>query len=1507
MKNVQDAPGRRGLYDPAFEHDACGVGFVVNVQGEPSHEIIRKGVEILANLTHRGASGQDPETGDGAGLLLQLPHRFLRKVAREGGFTLPEPGRFGVGTLFLSGDADVRDWQMRTMEEAVAGEDLGFLGWRDVPVDADALGWLARERLPTIRQLFVDGAGLEGLDLERKLYITRRVAENRARERGGEAWRRFHLPSLSSRIIVYKGLLLSQQIEAFYPDLADPELESALALVHQRYSTNTFPTWDLAQPFRFLAHNGEINTLRGNANWMLARQRSMDSEAFGEELQKLLPVLREDASDSFQLDNALELLVLSGRSIAHAICMLIPEAWQMHEHMSPERRAFYEYHYNLLEPWDGPASIAFTDGTRVGAVLDRNGLRPSRFVETKDGFVVMASEVGVLQVEPDNVARKGRLEPGRIFLVDTEAGRIVADEEIKDELIRRQPYREWLDEHILRLHDLPRAGALAEPAPDERIRLQKAFAYTVEDERILLQPMIATGKEAIGSMGDDTALACLSDRPRLLFDYFKQQFAQVTNPPIDSIRERLVMSLRTTFGPSWNLLDERPQYARVIELRHPLLTNDEVATLQALERDDFQSRTLPMVFEPGGGRSLESALERLGRQASEAVAEGATLLFLSDRHVGPGRVPIPSLLATAAVQAHLTREGTRTACNLIVETGEAREVGHFALLVGFGATAVNPYLAYATIDGMLEDGTFLPEDLTRDRAHRNYFKAVNKGLLKILAKMGISTLQSYRGARIFEAVGLSDEVVERYFSGTPSRVSGVDLDVIAREAEVRHERGFPSRGEVDPELDAGGQYQWRRRGERHVLNPDTIAKLQHAVQFDDFERFGRFSDAVDDAERNLCTLRGLFDLDLADEPVPLDEVEPASEIVKRFCTGAMSFGSISAEAHETLAIAMNRLGGRSNSGEGGEDPFRYIPDDNGDLRRSAIKQVASGRFGVTSWYLTNGDELQIKMAQGAKPGEGGQLPGHKVSPEIASIRHSTEGVGLISPPPHHDIYSIEDLAQLIHDLKCANPKANVSVKLVSESGVGTVAAGVAKGKADNILVSGYDGGTGASPQTSIKSAGVPWEIGLAETQQTLVMNNLRGRVRLQVDGGLRTGRDVVIGALLGADEFGFSSAPLVAMGCIMMRVCHLNTCPVGIATQDERLRRRFEGTVEHVVRYFTFLAEEVRVWMSKLGFRRFDDMVGRVERLGIDEGVRSKHWKAKGLDFSDLLYKPDVPHPIRHCETQDHGLEEALDNELIERARPALEDGERVEMDLPIRNIHRTVGTMLGSEVSRRYASEGLPEDTITIRFSGSTGQSFGAWLPHGITMVVSGDANDYIGKGLCGGKIAVRVPEGSDFEPGENIIVGNVALYGATSGTAYFNGRAGERFCVRNSGANAVVEGIGDHGCEYMTGGHVVVLGPVGRNFAAGMSGGVAYVLDEAGAFEDHCNTAMVLLEEMKPQDDKLVRRLLTNHRKWTGSAKAAEVLDGWDAARARFVKVMPVDYKRALGARIGAESGNE
>ena len=1497
-------PAPQGLYDPRFEHDACGVGFVCRIDGTRSQDIIRQGAQILACLTHRGAALADPRTGDGAGMLLQIPHDFFRSVCGELGIELRAPGQYGVGMMFLPDDAERRRRCEAVVEAVIAEEGQELLGWRDVPVVPEEIGDLARSSMPAIRQVFL-GRSADVPDddaFERKLYVIRKVMQNRLWHT--EEHRDFYACSFSARTIVYKGLLLGTQIEPFYRDLSDERFVSALALVHQRYSTNTWPTWDLAQPFRTLCHNGEINTLRGNGNWMIAREAIMRSELFGDDLKKVFPIIREGASDSNQLDNALEFLMLAGRSLPHAMMMLIPEAWDTDPLIAEEKKAFYEYNACMQEPWDGPASIPMTDGTRIGAVLDRNGLRPSRYYVTKDGLVIMASECGVLPVDPANVAYKGRLQPGRMFLVDTEQGRIIDDEELKSEHASRHPYGQWLAENRLTLDDLPETTPTYAPDPSTRRTRQRLFGYTLEDSRILLAPMVTNGREADGSMGNDTPLACLSEHPSLLFAYFKQIFAQVTNPAIDSVREQLVMSLVSTIGAERNPLEETPEHARLLRLSQPILSDEELERVRRIEHPNFRAVTLQMAWKANGelGTSLASALARLRSEAARAVRSGANVLILSDRETGPDALPIPSLLATSAVHHHLIREGLRMGCGLVIETGEAREVGQFALLVGYGAAAVNPYLAFETIDELVADGSFVPAELEVETAHANFVKAIGKGLLKITAKMGISTLHSYRGGQLFEAVGISSAVIDEYFTGTASRIGGVDLETLAQESRMRHERAFPTSIESERELDVGGQYQWRRDGERHLLNPGTVHRLQQAVRTNSYQTYKGFAEVIDDQSREQFTIRGMLRFRPDRQPIAIDEVEPIESIMRRFCTGAMSFGSISLEAHETLAVAMNRIGGKSNSGEGGEDSDRFEPDANGDWRRSAIKQVASGRFGVTSWYLTNADELQIKIAQGAKPGEGGQLPGHKVDRNIARVRNSTPGVGLISPPPHHDIYSIEDLAQLIHDLKNSNPSADVSVKLVSVSGVGTIAAGVSKGHAETVLIVGHDGGTGASPQTSIKHAGVPWEIGLSETQQCLVMNDLRGRIRVHMDGQLRTGRDVLIGALLGADEFGFGTIALVTLGCIMMRVCHLNTCPVGVATQNAKLREKFTGSADHAVNYFRFVAQEVREGLAELGYRSLDEVIGRVELLEPDPEVRP--WKLRqGLDFDAILHRPEPPvpgGPIRHTHGQDHGLDKALDLDLIRRCAPALERAEHVEFESPIRNVNRTVGTMLGHELSKAHGEDGLPDDTIVIRFTGSAGQSFGAFVPRGITLHVTGDANDYIGKGLCGGKLIVHPSADSSFEWAENIVIGNVACYGATRGEAYFAGLAGERFCVRNSGVQAVVEGVGDHGCEYMTAGRVAILGPTGQNFAAGMSGGIAWVWDPEQRLPIRTNKELVDLDSVDDEAHAAeLRQLIERHFDYTKSPRARHLLDNWETVLPQFVQVFPRDYKRVLAGR--------
>ncbi len=1495
-------PDAQGLYHPQNERDACGIGFVASIKGQKSHDIIVKGIQVLLNLTHRGACGCDPETGDGAGVLIQIPHKYFTRECAKLGFTLPAPGEYGVGMTFLPVEPPARRTAEGLIERLVAEEGLTLLGWRDTPIDGAAIGRVARASQPYIQQVFVGRArGMREDQLERKLYLVRKRAESEvaAGDMPGKSF--FYIPSLSARTIVYKGLLLAPQIGRFYPELSDPDVLSALCLVHQRFSTNTFPTWQLAHPYRYIAHNGEINTLRGNVNWMNARESVLRSPLFGDDLKKLFPVIQPSGSDSAAFDNALELLVMAGRDITHAMAMLIPEAWAKDEGMDAQKRAFYEYHASLMEPWDGPAAIAFTDGRSIGATLDRNGLRPARYMVTHDDLIVMASESGVLPVKPEEVKSKGRLQPGKMLLVDTVEGRIVSDDELKARLYGRNPYQLWLKENQVTLESL--AEPPREHAADHETLLerQRAFGYTDEDLRMVLAPMAQKGEEPVGSMGADTPLACLSDKPQPLFHYFRQLFAQVTNPPIDPIREELVMSLTSYIGTERNILAETPQHCHTLKLPHPILTNRDLEKLRRVSQGDFLAATLPMLFAAEeGGRGLERALDQLCRRASLAIKSGYSLLILSDRGLDIDYAPIPSLLALTAVHNHLVREGTRTQVALIIESGEPREVMHFALLIGYGASAVNPYLTLETLQVGQEAW---PVRVDPETAVANFIKAINKGLLKTFSKMGISTLQSYRGAQVFEAIGLSRKLVDKYFTGTVSRIEGVGLDVLAEEVVRRHRFAYRARGESETELAVGGNYHYRVRGEYHLVNPSTISKLQHAVRQENPKTFQEYTDLIDRQNRQLVTLRGLLEIKKSSAPIPLEEVEPAASIVKRFAAGAMSFGSISKEAHETLAIAMNRIGGKSNTGEGGEDEARYH-----DQRRSAIKQVASGRFGVTAEYLVNADELQIKMAQGAKPGEGGQLPGHKVDETIARVRHSIPGVGLISPPPHHDIYSIEDLAQLIYDLKNVNPRARISVKLVAEVGVGTVAAGVAKAHADVVLISGDSGGTGASPLSSIKHAGLPWELGLAETQQVLLLNDLRSRIRVQTDGKLQTGRDVVIAALLGAEEFGFATMPLISLGCIMMRKCHLNTCPVGIATQDPVLRARFEGQPEHVINFFFFIAEQMREHMAKLGFRTVDEMVGHVDK--IDAAAADVHWKAKGIDLSSILYSPALPSRVaRRCmQAQDHGLNQALDHQLIAKAAPALKSKTPVSATFAIRNVHRTVGAMLGGEIARRYGSAGLPEGTIHFKFNGSAGQSFGAFVPSGVTLELEGDSNDYMGKGLSGGRLIAYPPKTSSFLPEESILVGNVVLYGATDGEAFLNGIAGERFAVRNSGATAVVEGVGDHGCEYMTKGTVVVLGMTGRNFAAGMSGGIAYVYDEQGDFETRrCNKASVDLEPLASQEDvDRVRGLLERHRDLTGSPRAAWILEHWADAQPRFIKIFPHEYKRVLGiARLEPVSG--
>ncbi|MBG0829588.1 glutamate synthase large subunit [Planomonospora sp. ID67723] len=1478
-------PEPQGLYHPSHEHDACGVAMVADVAGRRGHDIVAKALTALCNLDHRGAQGSEPDTGDGAGILTQIPDAFLRAVVD---FPLPAAGAYAAGTAFLASDSEAREIAVRMIEEIAAEEGLTVLGWRDVPVDRALPGPSARAVMPFFRQLFVASPGGEtGLALDRLAFCLRKRAEHEVD---------VYFPSLSSRTIVYKGMLTPGQVEPFFPDLSDERYETAIALVHSRFSTNTFPSWPLAHPYRYVAHNGEINTVKGNRNWMRAREAMLATANIPGDLSRLFPICDPDSSDTGSFDEALELLHLAGRSLPHAVLMMIPEAWENHTEMDPARRAFYEFHASLMEAWDGPASISFSDGTLVGAVLDRNGLRPGRFWVTDDGLVVLGSEAGVLDIAPERVVRKGRLQPGRMFLIDTARGKIIEDDEIKSELAAELPYAEWLHAGLVRFEELPARtrGVLpdgVEGATREAlVKRQQTFGYTEEELRIILAPMAKTGAEPIGSMGTDTPVAVLSEKPRLLFDYFSQLFAQVTNPPLDAIREELVTSLASTLGPEGNLLDPGPASCRQLVLPYPVIDNDELAKIIHINDEGalpgFQPHVVSGLYEVGGGgEALLRRLEEIRAEVSEAIANGARIIVLSDRGSSDVLAPIPSLMLTGAVHHHLIAEKTRTRVGLVIEAGDARECHHMALLIGYGAGAVNPYLAIETVEDMVDSGVLAVD---RYKAVRNLIKAYGKGVLKVMSKMGVSTVASYTGAQIFEALGLGQEVVDTCFAGTTSRLGGVGFDVLARETAERHRRAYPRAANAHRRLEVGGEYQWRREGEPHLFNPETVFKLQHATRTRRYEIFKEYTSLVDSQAEKLMTLRGLFTFrDGVREPISIDEVEPVSEIVKRFSTGAMSYGSISMEAHETLAIAMNRLGGKSNTGEGGEDPERlYDP-----ARRSAIKQVASGRFGVTSEYLVNADDLQIKMAQGAKPGEGGQLPGHKVYPWIAKTRHSTPGVGLISPPPHHDIYSIEDLAQLIHDLKNANPVSRVHVKLVAEVGVGTVAAGVSKAHADVVLISGHDGGTGASPLTSLKHAGAPWELGLAETQQTLLLNGLRDRITVQVDGQLKTGRDVVIAALLGAEEYGFATAPLIVSGCVMMRVCHLDTCPVGVATQNPELRKRFSGKPEFVVNFFEFIAEEIREYLAQLGFRSLDEAIGHAELL--DTTSAENHWKAAGLDLSPILHRPELPAgaALRRTVAQDHGLAAALDNTLIQLAEGALNEGRRVTLELPIRNVNRTVGTMLGHEVTKRYGGAGLPDDTIDVRFTGSAGNSFGAFVPRGITLRLTGDANDYLAKGLSGGRITLRPHEQASLEG--HIIAGNVGLYGATSGEVYVRGVMGERFCVRNSGATAVVEGVGDHGCEYMTGGRVVVLGPTGRNFAAGMSGGVAYLLDLDPA---RVNREMVEIEALSEDDSEELRKIIETHLAETGSTVAKELLADWDPSR--FGKIMPTDYKRVLKA---------
>ncbi|MBU6347831.1 MAG: glutamate synthase large subunit [Actinomycetales bacterium] len=1496
MTFASATPSAQGLYRPEYEHDACGVAWVATLTGEHRHDIVQKALTALRNLDHRGASGAEINSGDGAGILTQIPDEFFRSAVD---FNLPATGNYAAGIAFLPKDDLSRANARNLIEQIAEEENLEILGWRILPIDSSEVGPTALDVMPYFEQLFVAGrAGESGIELDRKTFVLRKRAEHEAK---------VYFPSLSSRTIVYKGMLTTGQLEPFFPDLSDPKFTSAIGLVHSRFSTNTFPSWPLAHPYRFIAHNGEINTVRGNRNWIATRESQFATDLIDGDLSRLFPICSPTGSDSASLDEVLEMIHLSGRSLPHAVLMLVPEAWENNTNMDPDVRAFYQFHSSLTEPWDGPANVSFTDGTVIGSVLDRNGLRPGRYWVTDDGLVVLASEAGVLHdIDQTRIVRKGRLQPGRMFLVDVAQGRIVEDEEIKRELASAAPYAKWLAEGQVHLEDLPEREHIVHPHGSV-IRRQQTFGYTEEELRILVAPMAKSGGEALGSMGTDTPIAVLSQRPRLLFDYFIQLFAQVTNPPLDAIREELVTSLRSSIGPEVNLLSATADHCKQLTVPFPVIDNDELAKIVHINAEGDRPGLAAVKIQglypvAGGAAALEARIAEICTEVSKHVAQGKRFIVLSDRDSSADLAPIPSLLLTAAVHHHLIREKDRTKVGLVVEAGDVREVHHVALLIGYGAAAVNPYLAMESVEDLVRTGFI--SGIPAEKAVRNLVKALGKGVLKVMSKMGISTVSSYTGAQVFEAIGLAQDLVDKYFTGTTSRLGGVGLEVLAREIAERHETAYPPSG-IPPAhrtLRIGGEYQWRREGEPHLFNPETVFRLQHSTRTGRYDIFRQYTKEVNDQSEQLMTLRGLFKFRTAErEPISIDEVEPIESIVKRFSTGAMSYGSISGEAHETLAIAMNRLGAKSNTGEGGEDPERFTSEENGDSKRSAIKQVASGRFGVTSEYLVNSDDIQIKMAQGAKPGEGGQLPGHKVYPWVAKTRHSTPGVGLISPPPHHDIYSIEDLAQLIHDLKNANPQARVHVKLVSEVGVGTVAAGVSKAHADVVLISGHDGGTGASPLTSLKHAGAPWEIGLAETQQTLLLNGLRDRIVVQTDGQLKTGRDVVIAALLGAEEYGFATAPLVVMGCVMMRVCHLDTCPVGVATQNPELRKKFSGKPEFVVNFFEFIAQEVREILAELGFRSLDEAIGHSEVLDVERAVN--HWKASGLDLSPILYRPtlDPTTPLRQVTTQDHGLARALDNKLIEICQPAINEGEAVRAQLEIKNVNRTVGTMLGSEVTRKWGGQGLPEGTIDLLFTGAAGQSFGAFLPAGITLRLEGDANDYVGKGLSGGRIVVRPDRGAPLTAEQNIIAGNVIGYGATSGHIFLRGIVGERFCVRNSGATAVVEGVGDHGCEYMTGGRAVVLGPTGRNFAAGMSGGIAYLLD---ALTHNINKEMVEIEQLDEQDLEFLENILGQHLAETDSAVAKSLLENWPAQAGRFTKVMPTDYRRVLNAKAKAEA---
>ena len=1492
-------PEEEGLYTPEAEKDSCGVGFIAHKYGAKSHEVVEQGLEILIRLAHRGAVGADPETGDGAGISIQMPDKFLRKVMAEKDVDLPPQGEYGVGMLFLPQDKEERTKVMELIEKIVGQGEQEVLAWRDVPVDEDKIGENAASEAPYIKQVFIKQNGA-GEDFELKLYFLKRKIEKAVNELDLAEADLFNVTSLSTKTLIYKGLLLAEQISKFYLDLKDESMESGFALVHQRYSTNTFPSWDLAQPFKYLAQNGEINTLRGNINWMQAREPSLASDRLGDEIKELFPITDETASDSANLNSVVELMVASGMDVVEAMTMLIPEAWSKNEFLAEDIKAYHEYNAALMEPWDGPAAIGFTDGEQIGAKLDRNGLRPARYTVTKDDYIMAASEVGTLDTEPENIVESGRLQPGEMLLVDTAAGEIVYDEEIKERLSSAYPYQEWLDNNKKYLENIEGGEQEEDGYEAEITKKMRAFGYSREDLEVLIAPMAENQKEAIASMGNDTPLAVLSNRTKPLFNYFKQLFAQVTNPPIDSIREKVVMSLKTNLGSKANILERTPDKAETIEFDSPVLANRELAKIANLDSEEFKAAKVDMVFDPQEEQGLQTGLVRMFNAATKKIEDGANIIILSDRAVDDAQAPIPSLLATSALNNYLIENKLRNGVDLVIETGEAREIMHFALLIGYGALAVNPYLALDTISYMSDEGLYLTETADEARIQKRkkkYFKAVDKGLLKIMSKMGISTIQSYRGAQIFEAVGLSSDFVEQYFPGTTTRIEGIGLDVLAKEIECNHQQAYHDQETEDKFLPNEGEYKWRDQGEHHLFSPEAIAKLQHATRQGDYELYKEYTEEIDDQSENLATIRGLFDFK-DKEPIPLDEVEPVEEIRQRFVTGAMSFGSISKEAHETLARAMNEIGGMSNSGEGGEDPARFHDD-----RRSAVKQVASGRFGVTTNYLANADELQIKMAQGAKPGEGGHLPGKKVSEIIAKVRHTTPGIDLISPPPHHDIYSIEDLAQLIFDLKNVNPDSRVSVKLVSEVGIGTIAAGVSKAHADMILISGFDGGTGAAPLNSIKHAGLPWELGVSETHQVLVKNNLRDRVRIQTDGQMKTGRDVAIAALLGAEEYGFATAPLVVLGCIMMRQCSENTCPVGIATQDPRLRERFSGSKEQIINYFTFVARQLREIMAELGFKTVDEMVGQTDKLDMNEAI--KHWKSEGVDVEKILHQQQDDTDLAvHCtQEQDHGIDDILDRELIAAAEPALEDGSKVVIDKEINNTNRTTGTMLSGIIAKEYGEEGLPEDTIEINFTGYAGQSFGAFAMKGLTMKLEGQANDYVAKGMFGGKVIVKQPDEAKLPAHKSVIAGNTILYGATEGELYMNGVAGERFGVRNSGVQAVVEGIGDHGCEYMTGGRVVVLGKTGRNFGAGMSGGIAYVYDIDGDFKPKVNDLMVNIEEPKERDLELIQELVTNHVEYTDSLRGQEVLDNWDESKDKFVKVIPPKYQEIIAERREGE----